>query len=108
MHAYDTPGISAHEFMLAVMHDPAIALHIRIHAAGQLCRAGLGDLPHVRTIKIIIDAGYIPTPEEWEEVRLLQRIYDSGQTLTSLGYFDKPLSECTGYLLADMPAKGQA
>lgn len=108
MNAYHTPGISAHEFMLAVMHDPAVDLHLWIKAADELCRAGLGDIPTVRTIKIIIETGYIPTPEELQEVILLQRIWASGHTLTSLGYFDKPLAECTGYLLADLQVKGHA
>ena len=110
MHAYDNPGISSHEFMLAVMHDPTVALQIRIWAADELCRAGLDDIGTVRVLRVVIEGGmpYQPTTDEQQEVALLHRIWASGQTLTSLGYFDKPLEELTGYLLADMPVKGRA
>jgi hypothetical protein len=106
MNTYDTPGLSAHEFMLAIMHDPAVDLGLRIRAADELCRAGLGNIGTIRTLRVVIDAGYVPTAEEWHEVTLLQRIWNSGQTLTSLGYFDSDHSD--GRILVDIPVKGHA
>jgi hypothetical protein len=94
----------AHEFLLSVMHDSSVDLMNRIEAAGKLVSAGLGDIPHVRTLHIHIDCGYIPTAEELREVLLLQRIYASGQTLTSLGWDGSPMR----YILSDMQVKGHA
>jgi hypothetical protein len=108
VHTYNSPGFGAHEFMLAVMHEPTVDLGLRMYAAERLCHAGLGDIGVVRVHKIIIDAGYVPTPEEWQEVQLLHRIWASGHTLTSLAYFDNWEPGQSGYLLADMRTKGNA
>lgn len=108
VHTYNSPGLSAHEFLLAVMRDQTLALQTRINAAGDLCRAGLGDIGTVRTLHIVIETGYIPTDIEVREILLLFRIWASGQTrqtLTSIGYFDDPPSSG---LIADMPVKGHA
>jgi hypothetical protein len=110
VHPYDAPGLSGHEFLLAVMHDPSVDLHLRMQAAEELCRAGLGDIPHVCTLRIVIEGGlpgeYIPTDLEAREVALLQRIYNSGQTLTSLGYFDTP-GPLSPTILGGLPIKGR-
>jgi hypothetical protein len=109
-HAHNLPGIGAHEFLLAVMHDPSTDLMLRIKAADELCRAGLGDIGAVRTLTIVIEGGlpatYVPTAEEAQEVALLERIWASGQTLTSLGFFDgdPPYSRT---ILAGLPTKGR-
>jgi hypothetical protein len=65
VHAHNLPGISAHEFLLAVMHSPTVDLHDRMVAAEELCRQGLGDIGAIRTLKIVIEGGlgYIPTAE---------------------------------------------
>ena len=69
-HAHNLPGLGAHEFLLAVMHDPTVDLHDRMTAAEELCRAGLGDIGTIRTLRIVIEGGlgYTPTPEEASEV----------------------------------------
>jgi hypothetical protein len=36
IHPYDNPGLSAKEFMLAVMHDPNTPLSVRLDAAAKL------------------------------------------------------------------------
>ena len=100
-------ALEAHEFLLTTMRDQSLELMSRIEAAGKLVYAGLGDIPHIRTLHVIINAGYIPTDIELREVLLLQRIWASGQTLTSLGYFDGDHPR-TGYLLTDMAIKGHA
>jgi hypothetical protein len=77
-------------------------------AAEELCRQGLGDIGTIRTLKIVMTGGlgYIPTEEEWEEVKLLEHIWASGETLTSLGYFDGP-GPYSGKILARLPIKGR-
>jgi hypothetical protein len=109
-HPYDTPGMPSHEFLLAVMHDPTVDLHLRMQAAEGLCRAGLGDIGTIHTLRIVIEGGlpgeYIPTDLEAREVALVQRIWDSGQTLTSLGYFDTP-GPLSPTILAGLPIKGR-
>jgi hypothetical protein len=62
MHAYDSPGLSAHEFLLAVMRDQSLDLHYRMFAAQGLCHAGLGHIPTVRTIMINIEGGITDSP----------------------------------------------
>jgi hypothetical protein len=108
VHAHNLPGLSAHEFLLAVMHDPTLDLHDRMVAAEELCRQGLGDIGTIHTLRIVLTGGigYQPTAEEWEEVHLVQRIWDSGQTLTSLGFFDGP-GPYSGKILARLPIKGR-
>lgn len=107
-HTHNLPGIGAHEFLLAVMHDPTVDLHDRMTAAEELCRLGLGDIGTIRTLRIVLNnpMGYQPTPEEASEVDLVQRIWSSGQTLTSLGFFDgdPPYSRT---ILAGLPTKGR-
>ena len=88
------------------MHDPSVDLHWRMCAAEELCQLGYADVGVVRVHKIIIETGYIPTAEETREVALLHRIWASGQTLTSLGYFDTDMQ--TGTILADLEVKGHA
>jgi hypothetical protein len=106
-HPHNLPGLSGHEFLLAVMHDKTVDLGLRMDAAEELCRQGLGDIGTIRTLKIVMTGGvgYQPTAEEWEEVKLVQAIWNSGQTLTSLGYFDGP-GPYSGKILARLPIKG--
>jgi hypothetical protein len=108
VHTYNSPGVCAHEFLLAVMHDPTVDLHDRMVAAEDLCRLGLGDIGVIQTLTIIITGGigYQPTAEEAQEVDLLQQIWNSGETLTSLGFFDgdPPYSRT---ILAGLPIKGR-
>jgi hypothetical protein len=109
-HTYDTPGISPHDFLLAVMHDRTVDLHLRMQAAEELCRLNLGNIGAIHTLRIVIEGGlpgeYIPTDLEAREVALLQRIYNSGQTLTSLGYFDTP-GPLSPTILGGLPTKGR-
>ena len=56
MHAYDAPDIGPHEFLLTIMRDRTLDLHLRMNAAHELCRVGLGDIGTVRTMLIIIRA----------------------------------------------------
>ena len=90
------------------MHDKTVDLHDRMVAAYELCRQGLGDIGIIRTLKIVITGGlgYIPTEEEQQEVDLVQHIWNSGETLTSLGFFDgdPPYSRT---ILAGLPIKGR-
>jgi hypothetical protein len=62
MNAYDATDLCAHKFLLLVMRDPALDLHTRICAAGDLMQAGLGDISHVRTVAINIEAPPTPPP----------------------------------------------
>ena len=107
-HHYDSLGLCSHEFLLSIMHDPTADLHHRIDAAEYLCSLGLGDIGVIRTLKIVITGGlgYQPTAEEQEEVDLVQHIWNSGETLTSLGFFDgdPPYSRT---ILAGLPIKGR-
>jgi hypothetical protein len=107
-HPHNLPGLSGHEFLLAVMHDSTLDLHDRMVAAEELCSAGLGNIGTIHTLRIVIEGGlgYIPTAEEASEVALLERIWASGQTLTSLGYFDGP-GPYSGKILAKLPIKGR-
>jgi hypothetical protein len=107
-HAHNLPGIGAHEFLLAVMHDPTVDLHDRMIAAEELCRLGLGDIGTIRTLRVVLNnpIGYQPTEEEREEVQLVERIWASGQTLTSLGYFDTP-GPLSPTILGGLPTKGR-
>ena len=57
MQAYDTPGLSAHEFLLVIMRDQTFPLHIRMRAAEAACRAGYGDIGTIRTQHVVIDGG---------------------------------------------------
>ena len=68
VHPHNLPGLSGHEFLLAVMHDPTVDLHDRMVAAEELCRQGLGDIGTIRTLTIVITGGigYQPTEEEAE------------------------------------------
>jgi hypothetical protein len=58
---YNSPGLSAHEFLLSIVHDPSLDLYTRMDAAGKLMTAGLGDVGTVTTITINIEGG-IPAP----------------------------------------------
>jgi hypothetical protein len=37
-HLYDAPGLTATQFIAAVMHDPRTPIHVRIDAADKLMR----------------------------------------------------------------------
>jgi hypothetical protein len=107
-HTYNSPGLCAHEFLLTIMHSPTMDLGLRMNAAEKLCRVGLGDIGAIRTLTIVITGGlgYQPTAEEQQEVDLLQQIWNSGETLTSLGFFDgdPPYSRT---ILGGLPIKGR-
>jgi hypothetical protein len=108
VHTYNSPGLCAHEFLLTIMHSPTMDLGLRIKAADYLCRLGLGDIGAVRVLKIVITGGvgYQPTAEEQQEVDLVHHLWNSGHTLTSLGFFDgePPYSRT---ILAGLPIKGR-
>ena len=50
-------AVLGHQFLLDIMHDPAMSLHHRIDAAGKLIAANLGDNPAIRIERVIIDGG---------------------------------------------------
>jgi hypothetical protein len=47
-HAYDAPGLTATQFIAAVMHDPTVQLHMRIDAAGRLLHILYRDPEYVQ------------------------------------------------------------
>jgi hypothetical protein len=106
VHTHDSIELSAHEFLLGIMHDKTKDLGLRMNAAEKLCRAGLGHIGTIHTLRIIIEGGLPFTAEEWHEAMLMQQIWNSGETLTSLGFFDgdPPYSRT---ILAGLPVKGR-
>ena len=58
----NNPDITAHEFLLNVMHDAALDLPTRMKAAEELMRLGLGHIGTIRTIKIKIEGGIPECP----------------------------------------------
>jgi hypothetical protein len=66
MKPFDAPGLSAPQFLYAVMCDSTVPIMLRIKAADLLLRIDYN--PTVRAIKVMIEGGYpdpVPMNEEY-------------------------------------------
>jgi hypothetical protein len=54
IHNFDTPGLSAIQFLYALMCNPSVPIMTRIQAADALMRTGHGNHSFVQAIKVKI------------------------------------------------------